>query len=251
MTKINKWRIYCNDESDWTIGYLDADVGEPTKCFNDTSHSVNPLSITLVDVMTENKVTIKEEDIPTGGHFVANCLKLDCPVGYSTHDFQYPHPISTLSITFETLSEHRDDEIEIIIAPETVVGEITSDVSTSDTIINVSQTVIDNASLGYHLCLEDGTNHNELGKIISIDKILNQLTIQNSSTNTYLTSTPTNVKLCHKVVEDFTIGYPSRYELGKDKIGGSHVPTNKIIRVKYKNNGDSTKKLYSVIEFLY
>lgn len=45
-TTINKWQIYCNDESAWISGWLE---NRPTVCFNNNTHSVNALSAQLLE----------------------------------------------------------------------------------------------------------------------------------------------------------------------------------------------------------
>lgn len=248
---IKHWRIYCETESDWTYGYLHEDTGNPTSCFTDPGHTINSNSCQELDTVSDTQVIIKEESTPTGGHFKAKGYKMTCPVGSSNYDYSYPHPISALSITLPTTSDHTDDQIEVQVGPDTTIGTITADVSASDTVITVSQSVIDNIDKGFYVTLDDGTNTDDLGLVTSIDYNLLTITVQTAATKAFASATPTYVKITVKVIDDFTIGPAQRYELGKDKIGGSYVPTNTIVRVKYTNNGSSTKDFYCVIEMLY
>ena len=250
-TKWIKWRIYCETEATWTEGIVNETAGIPTNCFTNSGHTVNTNSQQILEELSDYTVTITEESTPTGGHFKSNSIKMVCPVGASQHDFSYPHPISVLSITIVTTSDHTGDTFENIVAPNTTIGSITSDITASDTVINVSQTVMDNSKVGYYINVTDGTNNDTLGRVLSLDTVNNTLTMETAAVNGFLASTPTIVQLTVKNIDNYIIGEPSRYEIGKDKIGGSYVPANTVIRVDYTNNGGSSKDFYAIIEYLY
>lgn len=251
MTKWIKWRIFCETESIWTEGIINETDGTPTTCFTDSGHTVNLNSQQALEELSDYIVTINEESTPTGGHFKSNSIKMVCPTGASQHDFSYPHPISVLSITIVTSSDHTGDTFENIVAPNTTIGSITSDITASDTVISVSQTVMDNAAVGFYINVTDGTNNDILGRVLSLDTGNNTLTMETAAANGFLASTPTYVQVSVKTIDNYTIGEPSRYEIGKDKIGGSYVPANTTIRVDYTNNGGSSKDFYAIIEYLY
>ena len=245
-----KWRIYCNTESDWTYGYLE-EGQTPSTCFTDTGHTVNSNSHQMIGTVSNSQIVIQEESTPTGGNFKAVNYKLLCPTGLSSHDYTFPHPISALSITLPTVSDNQDDNLEVCVGPNTIIGSITSNVSVSDTVLTVSQTVIDNVQLGFYIDLYNGTNTENMGRITAIDTNALTITMEIATTQAFLASTPTYVRVTVNVIDEFTIGPPSRLEIGKDKIGGSYVPTGTIIRVKYINNGGSSKNFYCMIEYLY
>jgi hypothetical protein len=48
-----KWRIYCTTENAWTEGWLNSDDPEPTTCFTDNSHTINPNSLQKTDTVSE------------------------------------------------------------------------------------------------------------------------------------------------------------------------------------------------------
>jgi hypothetical protein len=242
--KINKWQIYCNNEGSWSEGWLD-DGLIPTKCFNDGSHDVNIESAIIIDTLEEQSVSIKEETVPTGGHFSSKGIFFNCPVGLSQYDISFPFNISALSVSFQTRENQTEDIIDLIIGKDSIIGTLTNNVYISDTVLNVTNTVVDNIKLGFFVMIDS----TEVGQVISIDKLNSQITIDRPCSRNY--ESLLYIKTYPKVINDFTIGYPGLYEIGKGKIGGSHIPANTIITFKYNNNGESLKKFFSFIDYLY
>jgi len=248
MHEVFKWRVYCNTETTWTYGYLDEDQ-TPTSCFNDNSHIINTNSMSIVEVISDQIITVKEEVTPTGGHFKIHKYKIVCPPGASEHDYSYPYPISALNVTLNTTDSHTDDELEVIVSPDTIVGVSTSDTNVSDNVINVSQTVVDNVKIGYYLSLFDGVNSENLGRVVNVNK--NNLQVSVETPCTQIFTSGSFIRFSIKVIDYFTIGFPANSILGTGKIGGSYIPTNTIVRIKYTNNGETTKNIYPILEYLY
>lgn len=247
--EIIKWKIYCDTEKAYTYGYSD-EIEPPSYCFNNQDHVVSTHPILLEKIYNNNQ-RIQEESRETGGHFKCYGYKIDCPTGTSTHDYTYDNPISALSISFVTTSDHQDDELSVLVGPDTTIGSLTVGVTIGVTSFNVSDTVIEHAKVGYNISLYDGVNTDDLGTITYVDKINSTITTTNGTSYGFSAASPTYVRITVTVVDSFIFGFPGRYEIGKDKIGGSYVPTGTIIRVKYVNNGGTSKTFYPKIEMLY
>lgn len=247
--KLFEWNIFCDTEQTNVIGFTNSEQ-HPELCFNNTTHVISQIP-TLINKISNNNVRIIEEYKETGGYFQAKSVKFVCPVGVSTHDLVWPIPISVLSLSFITTDDHIGDTISNIVAPNTIVGAITSDVNTSDTVINVSQTVIDYINLGFFINITDFVNSDNLGRVTFVDTINNTITVETPVTNTFLAATPTYIQMSVKTIHDYTIGNPGKYVIGKSKIGGSYLAANTTIRVEYTNNGGSSKDFFTTIEFLY
>ena len=116
---------------------------------------------------------------------------------------------------------------------------------------SVSSTVTENASIGFEIGVSDGTNQNDLGKIIFMDLTTHLLRVTDAPTHAFLTSTPTIVQQTVHVVEDFEIGDPSFYSLGDSNIGGSYVPAGVSVNVSYENKTGSPKTFVGIVEYLY
>lgn len=208
-------------------------------------------NISTVKVLEEDM----DKDKQTQGHFRAKTLAFDVPVGAQWHytNFTFPYPISLLSMEYVGINALIDDRIKINIAPDTTTGTITSDVTASDTVINVSQTVIDNVQIGYNLKLDDGTNVDDLGYVLSYDKTNLTVTMETAAVNGFLAATPTYVKQTIPLLEDIEIDYTTAsITIGATKIGGSYLPANTVIEFGYYN-GDASggKRFRAIVEFLY
>ena len=200
---------------------------------------------------------IHEQDLDpvkqVAGHFRAKGFEMDIPATAGPHnlDITFPIDIAMLSMEFTPKPEMDGDYFCVLVGLHTVIGTITSDVSVSDTVLNVSQTVIDNAFLGVHILLDDGTNTSECAQVTAIDPALGTITVETASDQAYLVSTPTFVKMTAVAVEDVHLDGGARVEIGHSKIGGSFFPKGYTMRVVYHNITETAKKFRAVLEYLY
>ena len=131
------------------------------------------------------------------------------------------------------------------------VGTITQNVSVSDTVINVSQSVIDSIAIGFYASITDGTHTDDLGRVTAVSTANKTITVETASTNAYLAATPTTVAMTVSPVHNFEFGPPQSYNIGQSSLGASHVPANIPLVLKYTNNGGTTKTLIFNYEYLY
>ncbi len=198
-------------------------------------------------------VVIREETIKTGGMYMATTVYVTAAFGTtSIVNKVFPFPVNVLSAIITTKDEHEGDDLEITLAPDIVIGAITSDVSSSDTVITVSSSVIDNISIGIKMKLDDGTNSDNLGWVTAIDKIASTITVDIAATQSFAASTPTQVKMSHMYIDSYKFGPGCRHEFGNTKIGGAYIPSGKIGEIKYTNNSTSgsDKTLYIHMDLL-
>lgn len=253
MSKVLKYRYRCNTENKNIFEWRDEADGAPTACKNDAGHTINTSSIAVVQTKEDKKVVIQEENVETGGHFQSRQFKLTAAANSWTElDLSWEYPVSVLDAEFVTIEEMKDDEIEVIVAPNTVVGAITSNVAATETVIDVQQSVIDNIEIGYSVNLYDGTNEDDLGYVIAIDKANLQITVSVEASQAFSAATPTYVRMSPKMVRNYTIGHAGRYTVGQGKIGGSYIPAGTVIRVRYNNkHATDTKYFYAELDYLY
>lgn len=114
-------------------------------------------------------------------------------------------------------------------------------------VINVSQSVIDNVSLGYYVTI----GSDSLGYITNIDSENSQITTQYASENPYLASSPSYIQITIYIVHQNEIMTPWQHIIGESKIGGSHIPANTEITVDYHNKSNVDKILVGKVEYLY
>lgn len=246
---LTKWKIFCDTENIYTYGYS-TELPYPERCFNNINHVMSKKPIAIKSI-TNNESRIKEEFGNTGGYFQSITYKLDCESGETIQDYSYPYPICAFLVSFKTISENKDDFFNIEVGPDSVVGIITNSISSPTNILEVSETVIENCKIGFLVSITDGINIDNLGKIIEIDNFNSTITTTNSTSFNFSSSSPTYVRITVKMVSDFLIGHPGDYTIGSSKIGGSSVPSNTTVRVKYFNNSLSVKEFYINVEILY
>ena len=252
-TTVYYWRVWCNTENNWVYGWSET---EPVICPNTTgpAHSINTSSISEFGELSDTLIRIQEESIPTGHHYKAETLKLNAATGPDVNtQFQlsWPFPISLVSLNFVSTSEHEGDCITMELPSNLLIGALTQNISINDTIINVTQDVTDNVDLGYYLTLNDGTNSESLGRILTIDKINLTVTMENAATTAYAAVTPTLIYLTAYGLKEYEIGAPAHRYFGNDFISSTHVPTNLVGIISYLNRSSTAKNLVLEYEYMY
>jgi hypothetical protein len=250
MATIYKYRIYCSTDSKYEYQWNEE---EPNKCPVNTSHSINTGLTTIVEIREPNLITIKEEDTPTGGHFCTEVVKIEATANViTTVDSSWPFPITGLLVSFITNDTHEGDSVDIAVAPDTIIGAITSNMTSGNVIANVQQSVIDNISVGFYVTLWDGVNTHNCGRVINKNTVDKQITIEIPTTTDFLITRTTYVKITPYYVKNFELGPPWKYDFGTSKIGGTYIPSNTIVRVLYHNTSPETDKIIRAqVEYLY
>lgn len=246
-----KYRIYCITEA--TNVYQWAET-PPTTCPNNTAHTINPESISVIAVRAPDAVKIKQENTPTGGNFMAESVTITIAPGpnvTTTIAPTWPFDITLSNISFTTTAAHEGDSISAQGANNITVGALAQDVIAGTTTLAVTQTVIDNTNIGYYVRLTDGVNIDNLGRVLAIDKTNNTLTVEIPTTQVFSAATPTVVQLSIYAIQNFKLGPPTRYELAKSKISGFHIPVGQLTVFSYTNTTADPKTLVIDYEYFY
>jgi hypothetical protein len=199
---------------------------------------------------------VLEEHGKTNGKFISDARWIEAPTGVSSTDIQFELPTSVMEIQFITTAENVDDSVNLYVFRkdtgfgEGVIGAITSTVSSGATGIPVSQTIVDSVYTGDYISLKEGGKEEDLGLIKSIDKTAKILYMKTPTATSFSAASPSLVKWKRYVLKQFPLGPPWKIDIGSSKIGGSYVSTDYTVRIEYTNNGNSAKRLYSVIERL-
>ena len=251
MALVYYYKVWCDTDCQYEYVWK---TEPPTVCPVNNPHTIDTSSISIEDQTGNQIIEIREENIPTGGNFKAELHAIDYAAGPNVtteKDFTWPFPINVLQLEYTSTVSNLGDEIQLCVAPDTIIGNILQNISIGATQSIVSDTVIDNIYVGYNLSLTDGTNVDDCGRVISIDKVNKIITWETATINAYSASTPTFVRMTVYVVDNYSIGPPQKYTIGSSKIGGSYVPANQIVRIRITNNDILSKKLYAEIEYLY
>ena len=250
MTSIYKYRVKCTTDNKYEYIWADS---EPTTCPTNTAHTIDCCQTSIIQVIDPNTVTINEMDVQTGGHYKMICQKM--PTVYAntigSHDFSFKIPINVISGYTKTGSDQIGDIISFDVSPDTVIGILNQDISINDTIIYVSQAVIELIYLGLYIKFDDGTNITTNNQIIAIDKVNNTFTVEDPIDTVFLAVTPTILKITINYVENVEIAQPGNYYIGQNKIGSSYVSANTVIRLRYDNKGQEDKTPIFILEILY
>lgn len=236
-----------------TTNFIPESLGAPTVCPTDTSDTIDSAKTSIINVREPALVSIKEElTNPTGGNAKIWGYSFTAAASTTT-DFllSWPFPITLLAGTLYCPAQSDDDIIELTVAPDTVIGAITVDVSISDITINVQQSVTDNVDVGYFVNLYNGVTTVDLGRVLSVDKENNTITVENAATSALLALTPTYVRMSVKVVENIQVTSGAIYDFGKKKQGGKHIPANTNLRVSYTETNATSKTVRFHIEGIY
>jgi len=200
---------------------------------------------------------IQEETVETGGHFKLATKVLNISASTTEEvDYIWPIPISILAVYYVSQAVHEGDGLEMIISPNKTIGTITQPVVATDTVITVSDTVIGNACLGFYLKLSDGSNTDDLDRVVAVDKINKTVTVETAAVNAFAAgaSVIQNIYMAGGPAgstETYEIGPAWARMIGESKIGGTHVPANTTLRVRYIENKATSKKIVFKIEYLY
>lgn len=253
MTTINKYRINCTTDGD-TFVWAET---EPTTCPVNTSHTIVSADTTIVDLNEPDVMTIKEESTPTQGFYrfqgYKHSIPASDPVGnVSTNAVTFPFPTSIINGWFYASESQVGDRVDAVIGENTIVGTITANVANTDTTLNVSSTVIDNAEVGWDINLFNGVVSEDLGRVLSKDVGNSQIIVENGAVNNFNAAPPTYVRLAVNTIDCMHINVPNvRYAFAEKKLGGRYLPANTTINIKYTNNEGNAKSFVYNLEYLY
>lgn len=113
----------------------------------------------------------------------------------------------------------------------------------------VSSTVISVSQLGFYMTLTNGSDTEDLGRIVY--KTSSTIFVENAPTINFLAESPTYIQQTVYVLKDHYVGNGKIFSVGEGKIGGSFVPADTPVSIKYTNNSNVDKRLLGFVEFLY
>lgn len=248
---VYQYRIYCNTEAQNVYQWGQQ---PPTTCPNNTAHSINLNSISIVDEQGPSLFTLKEESTPTGGNYGIQSEVMNANAGPNVStslEFSWPFDISVLAIYMLPKIANDSDIVTITIGANMVYGTISQNIAAGATVIPVSSTVISTIAKGYYVTLSDGTNADSLGRVIGVDSVGNAITVESATVHSFAAATPTQVQVSVVPVNALELVSGLQYTIGMKKIGASFIPANTVVTVNYLNMSSVLKKLVLTYEYLY
>lgn len=197
----------------------------------------------------EEGVESSKQDYLTQGQYQGNSFVIDVPAqtGWTYTDFSFPYYISMFSAEWFTSETHIGDIASFEIAPNTLIGLITSDINSGDTTFYVDDSVIENVKLGFSIKIGD----DYLGRIFDIDNENNTITTEFATSNNYFAADNVLVKMTMKLVVEYHFIHTGKNEMGKEKIGSEVIPPNTVMRINYYNNDGVAKKFGFFLTYYY
>lgn len=192
----------------------------------------------------------------TSGSFKSTSFGIDVDdvVGKWTYkDYSFKYNISLISCDLLIAQEHVGNILEVIVAPDTIIGAITSGIEANDTEIFVSPSVLENIYMGYYVSLAinpaDPTSYRRVGFVIG--KTPNSIILSEPVGADYTLDNTTYVMMSIKVFDNWEFPGAGRIDIGDSKIGSSNIPKNTIIRVGYLNKNGGAKRFVVPCDILY
>jgi len=249
MSTVSQYRIYCITDQKWEYIW---NTTEPATCPTNTTHEVNLNSISKINEISQSSVEIKQETILTGGHTRLVTKTFDVNPGTTgEYEFSFPYGVNISGGFMQTRDSQEKDLISIYVAPNTLIGVLTSNCSVGATSINVSSTVIQNAFVGGFITLSDSTNISTESEIVSIDSVNNILCVDTPIDLSFDYTSPTYIKFSVLFVHKSKVGLGGLKTIGTLTLNTSYIPANTKIKLVYSNNSSEIQSPNFQVQYLY
>ena len=239
------YRFYCNTEATFV---QDWNISVPTVCPNNSGHSIDSTTMTILDKITRAQVEVIPQVGTTGGQYRAQSVSFTIPANTTgTYSNVWPYDISVKTVSFNTIQAQQGDVINSLIAPNTIVGVLTSPVAIGDTVINVSSTATAISMKGFLFAISDGTNTANLQEIVDIGTS----TITCHTASTFAFAAGSVVMVTVNNIRDFVIGPAGPVHLQASGSTAAVIPANTTVLVTYQNNQSVSTVFNYNFEFFY
>ncbi len=225
-------------------------------------------SIALTNVVAAHDSTVTIAEAPlvvkvqeelnvgfTSGSFQSSSFPIDigAEVGWHYAEHTFPMNISLISCDLLIAPEHVGNILEVIVAPNTIIGNITADVTEGDTEIQVSPTVIENIYVGYFFSITENPNDDQyranLGRVLEVKNA--SIIVEIGAPRAYAMNTPTYAEMSIKVFHNWEFPHEGRIDIGDSKIGSSDIPKNTVIKLAYHNKNGGAKRFVLPADYVY
>jgi hypothetical protein len=257
MTTVNHYKIYCNTENKFVSSETSWGTVPISTCPTNSSHSVNALSVQVIESISDNSVIINEKSSTIGNaEYVRSIVFSDVATATTaTQEIVIENAFALYSISFVADDTNNGDQISIIFNPDTDRGNIIDDVDAKSNTFIASADCMAHLHYGQHIVLDDGTNVDDIGYVIAYDTNTQEVTVSGATVHAFLASN-TNILTSDKYMDSMLIGPPSNYAFGTSAINKPLLPSNTTIHAIYKNNAqmvdltDSPKTLIIYLTYM-
>jgi len=237
-TNVNKYRFFCIEEN----GYVSQwGTVAPTICPNNHADKTIDLnSITIVEKIETNIIVTDDTSV---GFFCVEQFVHNVPAGspgdISIFDISWDTNITLWKTVFTPLTENIGDIVNVVAAPDTLIGYATAPITTGDTVISVSPTVLANLHKGFEFVINDGVNKH-VTVALDIDLVLGTVTLKEASAFDYIPGSLLYLGVYliknMKIFNTYPISMGDKGLKGKDLLAGTKI------RI-FHTNGDGLAKV--------
>jgi len=245
MTTVYYYSYFCVTENKTKYVW---DSKLSSVCKADESHTIVPESITVIDSITSDSVTIIPEKGETNGRYRAESKCMTVP-GQSkvSIDMTWPINIGVNCVSFTPSERNNGDVINCYVFPNTTIGVLgTNCVEGSNQLLLMSHKV----SLiqpGFLLHITTPTGTHDCGQVTAVDG--NTFTFENSVPETY--NVGSLVQFTVNNIRNFILAEGHRVTLKSPGSTNSFIPKNNLVRVTYENKKDTETKFIFHYEYIY
>jgi len=209
-------------------------------CPEDAGHPVNPNSASTVEIKLPNEVVIQQSSVNYKTPLLVGQVLTVAAGETGTADFVWKIPITVKNVKGIFTQSNTGDTFDFVTNPDYTVGLLSAGVGIGDTVLPVTQTVLNYVKPGFTITLTEGVTSNVLDEIISIDANAMTITVATPTTDAFsvlalVSSTIYNTK--GTPVPYTTKGDTMKLETGKDLISGSTIFAGVKLRIIYHNAG--------------
>lgn len=239
MSNWNNWRVIITATQAEDFVLRTDSQGPPV--LGPNGEAIDTAKSRIIDHRGDDLVAVKQMNNETGVLRQLTHIKLTANANQTiTYEKTFDADINIISSMCVCTADLAGDTISVLIEPNTTIGTLTAPASTGNTVLTVSQTVIDNCQPLYRVRLASVLNPSgvfeDVGIITNFDEINMTITVKTPLVGNWPAGT-TLVQITPVYVDNVEFA-PIDWvqETGKDKIGVSFLAKGRKIVFIYKNN---------------
>lgn len=246
---VYQYRIFCKTENKF---YYIWNTNVPNSCPSNSSHILDTTSTIILDSVTSDEVTVLQKTNSTGINYRAESFIMQIPANSTiSKECSWLYNIAILTVNCTVGNENIGDLVNTYVAPNTIIGIITQNVTLGDTNIVVSDSVLQYLNIGYLLTISNGNQSINMGQCIDIKKDSKTIFCEKSANMNINSSNTSFVYMTIQNVKNMYFTQPETINLATKTIGSSFLPKNTKISIEYTNNSNTPKIFKFYLEMFY
>ncbi len=247
-TTIYNYQIYCVTEAQYVYEWSET---LPTTCPNNTAHTIDTNSITIVETLGVPRVLVDNNVV---GYYQASCVTINVGTGATgtvfTQNFSFPHDIYLWTGEFRSTASMIGDTFSLFVAPYTTIGYLTVGGVTGDTVLHVSPIIFTSGYIvgGINLSITNGVTSSDLGRVADLNSVGGTATVEFGLPQSYSPGALVQFSVCI-VRNQYIDSGERRFIYGAKGFSTRKIPKNQTIRFVYTNNNTLDKMMVFNLEY--